>query len=1855
MSQVDLTLPGPAGFDLVIQRSYNSKFRINPGVPLSEYIDWFGWTGLGWTLHMGRVRNPDAATPGPVEMPDGSAHTLYRVDATTFITKEFWIYTQGSPSTLKLPNGVIYTFGQCTVIGPTGQLTPFRYATRITDAFANPIDIAYLSPQATCSVSNPASDAISSITQTTKPGQSRVVSFSSSLGQLNSMTFSGKTWTYSHSSSGGWRLLNSVQTPVGSEWTFSYCGAPTSVCSTNDLTSVTTTNGGQVAYEYATQTFKLGSNSAWNVPSRVIKKRTTGGRDIVAGVWDYLYAQGAGENQTVCTDPSGKTRTTFAGVGNYSSGVPAWSIGLPSSVERLSLGGTVMQTTVNVWIASTDAISTDDVTFGGNTDLDVRFPLQDSQTVTIAKASGVETLLTNFTYNATNFNDYGQPFRVKMTSNANGLRTTESTYQHTFTPYIRGRKTSEKTCAASTCSSSTGFPRSWAYATATGFLTSKTENGVTTAFTPTAQGDISTSTLGSTSDGRGQVTSFTYDWGREKDRTTPIFAITRVINSTGTVASETRRGFTTSFSYDNLFRLTTLTPPTIPSFPSAATTTTYDKSGVREVSTTTTRGTVSTITTVDGFGRPRLKTDAMLVKVETTYDAAGRKATVSLPYDATISPIPRDTLTYDALDRLTLLQHQDNSHVGYAFNGLAVTITDEESKITVQNWEAFGSPQSAQLVRVTEPDAGFGAINTYYTYNAEGSLLGLDYGGNIGAPGPVRSWTYYLPNEAFPGLLKSETHPESGTTTYLYDSAGNVKSRTESNGRTTTNTYDGNNRLKNVAYSDSPSYNATIGYDDSDNRTSYSDSYVQQTQAFDGVNRLTARTDAVAGRSFDTGFEYDSNDRLRRITHPAPSSRDVYYSYDNANRVTLVANAAASPSIVYANDFLYHPSGAIREFRPNGGTSPKQTFTYHPTRYWLASVNTGLRSLGYGYDDVGNVTSITESTRTGMNRSFTYDNLHRLKTATGFWGGGARTYSYDNYGNRTNDPMANTTSWLYDSGFRLTRPSSSGAATLGYNSLGNLVSDPSFTYTYTPANLIETATPVAGGSPATYRYGGDGQRVLKSQGSAKSFSIHGPSGEILSEFEEQPCGAQPILKWRKDTIYAGGRLVAWLSPDEVIPTVSFTAASSSVNEPAGTASLSIVLNTPAPLACPVSVAYSTLDGTALAGSDFVAAAGVVTFPQGSVNGATQSITITIINDTLYEAPESFTVALASPSGATIGVGGQEVTIVSEDPPPPAFSINDVAVGEGISGNTPMVFTVNVSPTPTAAIGVSFSIASTGGASAGFDYVCPACAFANGIYSGSLQFSAGETSKQILVNAIGDSAIEGDETFIVTLASPTGGAVIADDQGIGTILNDDGPIFSLTDATVTEGDSGSPTAVFTVVLSQTWTSSLTVNYQTADGTATAGSDYTAVSGTLTFAAGEASKTVSVPINPDTNIEPNETFFLNLSGASGIATISDPQGVGTILADDGNRLTINDRTTKEGNSGTKNVTFTVTLTPSVSSTVTVDYATADGTASAGSDYQSTSGTLTFASGETSKQVVVVVNGDSVQEAYERFYVQLSNASANAVVADDSGQGTITNEDGHTDRSRLMFHNFVTNRLYRWHMKNGTELDSYNWVTPWATDAGWTVGAVADFDQDGQLDYLWHNINDGRLLYWYIDGDNLKGYQFLGYTMGPPWRVATTFDSDGSGRPDIVYYNTSTGVVRIIQQDNATVLGQYDLADTVSSPWSVVAAAEVVADTDDELLLYNPATGQILYWNVTGPTRTNGALYANTQDTSVAYKLVSAKTDFNNDGLADILWHNPTPTGAFSVWFMNGLTRLGTGSFTPFSATDPVWLVVGSANIW
>ena len=223
-----------------------------------------------------------------------------------------------------------------------------------------------------------------------------------------------------------------------------------------------------------------------------------------------------------------------------------------------------------------------------------------------------------------------------------------------------------------------------------------------------------------------------------------------------------------------------------------------------------------------------------------------------------------------------------------------------------------------------------------------------------------------------------------------------------------------------------------------------------------------------------------------------------------------------------------------------------------------------------------------------------------------------------------------------------------------------------------------------------------------------------------------------------------------------------------------------------------------------------------------------------------------------------------------------------------------------------------------------------------------------------------------------------------------------PTLKINDVSKAEGNSGTTAYTFTVTLAPASTGTVTVTYATANGTARAGSDYTAVPATLlTFSPGQTSKQVTVNVTGDTTQEANETFFVNLTAPSG-ATLFDGKGRGTLLNDEGPVLKINDVGKAEGNSGTTAYTFTVTLAPASTGTVTVTYATANGTARAGSDYTAVPATLlTFGPGQTSKQVTVIATGDTTQEANETFFVNLS-APSGATLFDGKGRGTLLNDD-------------------------------------------------------------------------------------------------------------------------------------------------------------------------------------------------------------------------------------------------------------------
>jgi Calx-beta domain-containing protein/parallel beta helix pectate lyase-like protein len=222
-----------------------------------------------------------------------------------------------------------------------------------------------------------------------------------------------------------------------------------------------------------------------------------------------------------------------------------------------------------------------------------------------------------------------------------------------------------------------------------------------------------------------------------------------------------------------------------------------------------------------------------------------------------------------------------------------------------------------------------------------------------------------------------------------------------------------------------------------------------------------------------------------------------------------------------------------------------------------------------------------------------------------------------------------------------------------------------------------------------------------------------------------------------------------------------------------------------------------------------------------------------------------------------------------------------------------------------------------------------------------------------------------------------------------------PLVSIGDTSMSEGNIGTGTAKFSVTLSNASTDSVMVAYATADGSATASSDYQATSGTLTFAPGEVSKTITVLINGDRLPEPNEAFTVKLISVTN-GTIVDGQGIGTIL-DDEPRISISDVTMTEGNSGTKLFIFTVSLSLAYDEAVTVNFTTVNGTATTSNkDYVATSGRLTFAAGETSKTITVQVNGDRKKEADETFFLDLFGNSSNSLFTKNRGIGTILNDD-------------------------------------------------------------------------------------------------------------------------------------------------------------------------------------------------------------------------------------------------------------------
>ena len=458
---------------------------------------------------------------------------------------------------------------------------------------------------------------------------------------------------------------------------------------------------------------------------------------------------------------------------------------------------------------------------------------------------------------------------------------------------------------------------------------------------------------------------------------------------------------------------------------------------------------------------------------------------------------------------------------------------------------------------------------------------------------------------------------------------------------------------------------------------------------------------------------------------------------------------------------------------------------------------------------------------------------------------------------------------------------------------------------------------------------------------------------------------------------ADGSETGTITDDDPAPSLSVADVSlAEGNVGTTTATFTVSLGTAS--AKTVTFDWATAAGTAAAGTDYVTATGSRTIAAGATTAA---IAITVNGDVVDEADETFTVALSNPANATIADGSALGTITDDDAPP-TLSVNDVSVTEGNAGTTTATFTVSLSAASGKTVTVGWSTADADAAQP-VDYTAG---------SGTLTFVPGDTSETVGVSVNGDLVAELDEIFDVTLTAPSN-ATLGDATGVGTIVDDELlPVIDIDEPTALEG-SGS--IVFTVSLSHQSASPVTVDWDTAGGTATNGIDYFDTNGTVTFAPMDTSETIEITMNEDGTFEHDETMAVNLSNASA-APIGDTQGVGTIVNDDAAPgLSVGDVWVAEGNTGQKLLTFSVSLTGDTDIDATFNFATAGLSATQGTDYADAAGTITIDAGETGATIDVVVNGDATYEGDETLSLTLSDP-ASAAVVDGAAVGTIRNDD-------------------------------------------------------------------------------------------------------------------------------------------------------------------------------------------------------------------------------------------------------------------
>ncbi|MFM2429355.1 MAG: hypothetical protein RLZZ511_568 [Cyanobacteriota bacterium] len=720
-----------------------------------------------------------------------------------------------------------------------------------------------------------------------------------------------------------------------------------------------------------------------------------------------------------------------------------------------------------------------------------------------------------------------------------------------------------------------------------------------------------------------------------------------------------------------------------------------------------------------------------------------------------------------------------------------------------------------------------------------------------------------------------------------------------------------------------------------------------------------------------------------------------------------------------------------------------------------------------------------------------------------------------------------------------------------------------------------------------------------------------------------------------------------------LPQVTIAPSSPTVGEAAGNAGFNITLSRVPDQA--VTVRYRTIDGTATSGSDFTGTTtGSITFAAGTTS-LTQAIAVPILNDSLREANETFSVELLdNPTNAVLGTTTSATgTIVDDNDAQPSLRLTplDARKLEGDTGTTAFTFNVTLSAATGQPVTVNYATTDGTAVSTGAQPDFTAV-------TGTLTFAPGTPLTQtvtVLVN--GEKIDEAREQFNLVLSNPTNATLLpAQATAIGEILPDDPfaqPIVTVerpTPPTVQEGDGTIPenVAQFVIKLDRPAVESVLVTYETLDGTATASDrDYQGSSGTILIAAGESQKIVPVTVRGDRKAETDETFSLKLISATRASLGTATEASVTILNDDQPpvpklQLTSVSSAQTEAEAVTNPYQFRVELIDGdLSQPISVSYSTVDGTAIAGQDYVATTGQLTF-DGSTGTVQFISVNGldDTTIEPNETFSLRLSNPTGGAQLT--SNDATITIFENDTPPPQPPQPPVPPPQPPTPPVPPPQPptppvpppqpptppvpppQPPTPPVPPPQPPAPRPIGNNPVASTNGNTDVFWRNRQTGENVIWRTDRTPAFNRVDLLTTPGNEWDLVASSDFDRDGDNDLLWQNRRSGLA-VIWVMEGEQLQRSSILPSLPTTWAIQRVGDITNDGFADIFWRNQVTGENLLWQMNGATF--GSQIGLPTAADLDWKLRGI-ADMNQDNQVDLIWRNQR-TGDNGVWIMNGAT--------------------------